>query len=155
MTRRTLASLLLASFLVLTVAPSYAAAALGVVDVQRIFKEYKKTEGAQSQIHKEEDAFKKEVEKAQAKVTKAREANKSQAEIEKLSKEIEAQLTPQREKLYTLTGQLTSELQHDIVAAVTDVSKKLGMDTVLDKQVVITGGVDITDMVISRLNQGK
>jgi Skp family chaperone for outer membrane proteins len=154
---RRLASLLLLSAFLLILSPisSIAEGAIGVIDVQRVFKEYSRTAQAQEKIKKEEDSFKKEVEKGQERITKAREAKKSQEELTKLTKEIEAQLNPQREKLFNLTGQLTSEIQKDIVEAVRSVGAKLGIDTVFDKQAIITGGVDMTEMVITRLNKGK
>jgi Skp family chaperone for outer membrane proteins len=33
------------------------------------------------------------------------------------------------------------------------VAKKVGIDLVLDKQVVITGGMDLTELVINELNK--
>ena len=154
---RRLASLALLSVFFLGLSPilSHAEGAVGVIDVQRVFKEYSKTNQAQEKIKKEEDAFKKEVEKGQERITKARDAKKSPEELAKLTKEIENQLNPQREKLFNLTGQLTSEIQKDIVSAVREAGAKLGIDTVFDKQAVITGGVDMTEMVITRLNKGK
>lgn len=156
MVRRLTSLLLLSAFLlILSPISSIAEGAIGVIDVQRVFKEYSKTAQAQEKIKKEEESFKKEVEKGQERITKAREAKKSQEELTKLTKEIENQLNPQREKLFNLTGQLTSEIQKDIVDAVRGVGAKLGIDTAFDKQAIITGGVDMTELVITRLNKGK
>ena len=54
-----------------------------------------------------------------------------------------------------INEELTSRLQKDIVTAVKAVAKNLGLETVLDKQVVIIGGMDISDMVINKLNEKK
>ena len=45
------------------------------------------------------------------------------------------------------------KLQLEILEAVKKVTKKVGLDMVLDKQVVITGGMDLTEMVINELNK--
>ena len=68
---------------------------------------------------------------------------------------MEKELDPQKEELMKTNDEMTKKLQQDIVRAVDSVAKDLGIDVVLDKQVVITGGVDITDMVLSKLNKKK
>ena len=55
--------------------------------------------------------------------------------------------------LLKLNEQLTGKLQLDILAAVKKVAKKVGIEMVLDKQVVITGGMDLSDMVVNELNK--
>jgi len=45
------------------------------------------------------------------------------------------------------------KLQKEILDAVNKVAKKVGIDIVLDKQVIIIGGVDLTDMVLNELNK--
>ena len=146
----------LACFGIVTAA-SFAAPAsgIGTIDVQKVFRGYKETAKAQDQLSKEEAAFKKEFEESQKKIEDARNSGKSEKEIESMTKKLEESLAPKREKLIKMNETLTSTLQNDIVNAVKAVAKNLGIETVLDKQVVITGGVDISDMVISRLNEKK
>jgi len=52
-----------------------------------------------------------------------------------------------------LNEKLTTKLQADILSATKEVAKKVGIDIVFDKQVIITGGVDLTEMVINKLNE--
>lgn len=52
-----------------------------------------------------------------------------------------------------MNAQLTGKLQQEILQSVQKVAKKVGIDMVLDKQVVITGGMDLTDMVLTELNK--
>ena len=71
--------------------------------------------------------------------------------IAKKSKELE----PLREKVSQLNQELIGKIQKEIVSATEEVAKKLGIDVVLDKQVFITGGLDLTEKVLYRLNQTK
>ena len=128
---------------------------LGYVDVQKVFREYKEAEKAQQDLSKEEEAFKKEFEGSQEKLRKAEKDGKKREELDKMRKDLEEDLTPKRESLLRLNEQLTAKLQLEIVDAVQKVAKKVGIDTVIDKQVVITGGMDLTEMVVTELNKSK
>jgi outer membrane protein len=126
---------------------------IGIIDVQRVFKDYKETSKAQGELSKQEESFKKEFEESQKKLETAEKEGKKKDEIEKMKKELEEKLSPKRDSLLRLNEQLTGKLQAEILDAVKRVAKKLGIDLVLDKQVVITGGMDISEMVISELNK--
>jgi outer membrane protein len=126
---------------------------IGLIDVQKVFREYKSTQAAQQDLSKQEEAFKKEFEDSQKKLADAEKAGKSAADLEKMKKELETKLSPKRDSLLKLNEQLTAKLQQEILTAVKKVTKKVGIEMVLDKQVVITGGMDLTDMVISELNK--
>lgn len=126
---------------------------IGMIDVQKVFREYKETSKAQEELSKQEETFKKEFEESQKKLEKAEKEGKKKEEIEKMRKELEEKLAPKRESLLRLNEQLTAKLQLEILEAVKKVSKKVGIDLVLDKQVVITGGMDLTEMVINELNK--
>ncbi len=126
---------------------------IGFVDMQQVFRGYKETEKAQEQLRKEEESFKKAFEESQAKIEKAEKDGKETEEIEKLKKELEKELEPKRTSLLKLNEELTIKLQSQILGAVEKVSKKVGIDLVIDKQVVITGGMDLTGMVLNELNK--
>jgi len=126
---------------------------IGLIDVQRVFSGFKETDKAQKELEKQEESFKKAFEESQKKLEKAEKDGKTTEEIEKIKKELEETLAPKRESLLKLNQQLTSKLQLEILDAVQAVSQKVGIDVVLDKQVVITGGMDLTEMVINELNK--
>ncbi|PIS29448.1 hypothetical protein COT42_05325 [Candidatus Saganbacteria bacterium CG08_land_8_20_14_0_20_45_16] len=126
---------------------------IGFIDVQKVFKEYRETDKAQTKLNKQEESFKKEFEKSQEKLEKAEKDGKSKEDLDKMKKEFEEKLAPKRESLLKLNEQLTAKLQLEILDSVKNVAKKVGIDMVLDKQVVITGGMDLTEMVINELNK--
>lgn len=125
---------------------------IGVIDVQKVFKEFKETSKAQTELAKQEASFKKEFEESQKKLEAAEKEGKSKDELDKMKKELEQKLSPKRDSLLQLNEQLTSKLQLEILDSVKKVAKKVGVEVVLDKQVVITGGMDLSEMVITELN---
>jgi Skp family chaperone for outer membrane proteins len=126
---------------------------IGYIDVQKVFKEYKETSKAQGELAKQEESFKKEFEDSQKKLEKAEKDGKTKEDLEKMRKELEEKLAPKRETLLRLNEQLTGRLQAQILEAVKSVAKKVGIEVVFDKQVVITGGMDLSEMVITELNK--
>lgn len=142
---------------VMMVGSSFGAAlsSIGFIDVQKVFKGYSETSKAQEQLAKKESVFKKEFEDSQKQLEAAKADKKSDKDIEALTKKLEEKLAPKREELMKINEELTSRLQKDIVNSVKAVAKNLGLETVLDKQVVIIGGMDISDMVINKLNEKK
>lgn len=126
---------------------------IGFIDVQKVFKEYKETAKAQGELAKQEESFKKEFEESQKKLEAAEKEGKKKEDLEKMKKEMEEKLSPKRDTLLRLNEQLTGKLQMEILDAVKKAAKKVGIDIVFDKQVVITGGMDLTEMVITELNK--
>jgi len=142
-----------AIFCIANAAKAATLSSIGTIDVQKVFKGYKATIKAQEQLSKQEADFKKDFEESQKKIETAKANNKSDKEIEKMTKDLEDNLAPKREKLMKLNEALTSGLQKEIIAAVQSVAKNMGLESVFDKQVVIVGGMDISDMVINKLNE--
>jgi len=126
---------------------------LGYIDVQKVFKGYKETVKSQEELSKQEEVFKKEFEESQKKLEEAEKKGKSKEELEKMKASLEEKLAPKREALLKLNEKLTVKLQGEIVKAVSAVAKKMGIDVVVDKQIVIVGGTDLTEMVLSELNK--
>ena len=125
---------------------------IGFIDVQRVFSEYKATEKAQKELSKEEESFKKDFEEKQKELEKAQK-DEDLEKVEKLRTKLEKDLAPKREKLLRLNEELTTRLQQDILKSVQAVAEKVGVDVVLDKQVIITGGMDLTEMTLNELNK--
>jgi Skp family chaperone for outer membrane proteins len=147
--------ILVGSFTQLT-KKAWAAGNLGYIDVQRVFSEYKETQKAKDKIAKEEENFKKEFEKRQKEIETARNDKKmKESDINDLIAKKSKELEPLREKVSQLNQELIGKIQKEIVSATEEVAKKLGIDVVLDKQVFITGGLDLTEKVLYRLNQTK
>ncbi|MCX5750472.1 MAG: OmpH family outer membrane protein [Candidatus Saganbacteria bacterium] len=128
---------------------------IGYIDVQKVFKSFKETDKAQDELKKSEEEFRKDFEKSQKKLEEAEKSGKTKIELEKMKEELEKDLSPKRENLLRTNELLTTRLQMQILSAVKKVAKNLGLEMVLDKQVVIYGGMDISEMVVNELNKEK
>lgn len=126
---------------------------IGTIDVQKVFKGYKETAKSQAELAKQEESFKKEFEESQKKLAQAEKDTKKPEELEKMKKELEEKLAPKRDALLRLNEQLTTQLQAKILGAVKKVAKKVGIEVVFDKVVVINGGTDLTEMVLTEINK--
>lgn len=134
---------------------AHAATNIGFIEVQKVFKEFKETAAAQDQVSKQEADFKTDFEASQKQLADAEKNKMKKADLDKLKKDLEDKLMPKRQALVALNEKLTSDLQAKILDATKSVAKEIGIDVVFDKQVVITGGTDMTELVINKLNEKK
>ncbi len=125
---------------------------IGYVDLQKVFINYKETEKARAGFEKKQKELREELEEKQKTLEQAQKDNKKPEEIQKLVAEIQEELQPKQEELMKLNNQLMTSIRADIVSATKKVAKEYGVDIVLDKQALLSGGFDLTDFVIEDLN---
>jgi Skp family chaperone for outer membrane proteins len=129
------------------------AATLGYIDIQKVFSSYEKTKTVLEQLKKKEQSIKEEMAIKQKQVDKAQEKGASEEDIKKLVDKLEKELEPRRKDIVESKQRTMLEIHNDITRATEATAKKMGIENVLDKQIFITGGVDITDKVIELLNK--
>ena len=138
--------------LMLTISPAFAEN-MGFVNMQQVFEGYKKTEVAKKDFEEKQNELKEELEEKQKEVAKAQESNKDPEDIQKLIQEIQEELQPKQEALIQLNNELMFRIRQDIESATKKVAKNYGIDIVLDKQVILHGGFDLTSYVLDELNK--
>lgn len=153
--KKNILKIIIICFILIVAMEAAFAETIGYIDVQKVFNSYTATKTAQAQISKKEEAYKKEFDKYQKIIEAAKKANKPQKEIDALVSQYEKKLEPLKEELVNLNNALTGKLQNEIVKAVQLVAKELGVDIVLDKQALVIGGMDLSGMVINKLNKTK
>ncbi|HAR63723.1 MAG: hypothetical protein DKM50_03670 [Candidatus Margulisiibacteriota bacterium] len=131
------------------------AQSIGYIDVQQVFNSYEKTKAAQADVKEKELALQQEIEKKQKEIEAAKKKNTNEESIQKMIEKYEKELEPKRKELMEIREKLTTEIQADIVKSTKAAAKEVGLDVVLDKQVFITGGIDITNLVIKKLSSSK
>jgi outer membrane protein len=129
------------------------AATIGYIDGQKVFSSYEKTKKEQEQFKKKEQILLDEVAKKQKQLEKEKEKNISDGELRKLAEKFDKEMEPKRNNLLESQKKITQEIWDDIVKATEVTAKKIGIETVLNRQAIITGGTDITDRVIEQLNK--
>jgi len=126
---------------------------IGYVDMQKIFTGYDGAKKAQDDFKKKQDEYQKIFEEKQKEIEKARTDKKTDEEIKKMITQFESELDPKKDELMKLNQELTTKLRDQILSASKKVAEEYGIDVVLDRQVIISGGFDLTDFVIKKLNK--
>lgn len=131
------------------------AATVGYIDVEQVFKGYSKTKTAQDDINNKMKDYRRLLTKYQQELDDAKVDGKSEKELEKIREKMQKELDPKEAEIKMLNEEQMAKIRKDIVAAVETVSKEVGIDVVVDKQVIIAGGLDLTESVVNRLNKKK
>lgn len=126
---------------------------IGYIDMQKIFLGFDEAKKAQEDFKKKQDEYQKIFEDKQKEIEKAKTEKKTDEEIQKLISKFEKELEPQKDTLLKLNQELTLKLKDKILTASKKAAEEYGIDIVLDKQVIITGGFDLTEFVLKKLNK--
>ncbi|MFA5878886.1 MAG: OmpH family outer membrane protein [Candidatus Margulisiibacteriota bacterium] len=128
---------------------------IGFIDMQKILMSYDEAKNAEVEFKKKQDDYQKQFDEKQVQIEKAKTDKKSDAEIKELITRLEKELEPKKQELIRLNQELTTKLRTKIFTAAEAVSKEYGLDIILDRQVVLIGGFDVTDFVLKKLNSKK
>lgn len=144
--------------------PVQAETKIGVIDVQRILSSsalLKALEGAQRDVQQAEQKLiesrnqkMKELQEKQGKISEdefLKLKRKYEDEIMQQAKSEETKLERKKEEIQ----KMKDKLEKDVEAVVQTVAKQKGLDMVVNKQLVLFGGTDITADVVSELNKRK
>jgi len=129
------------------------AASIGYIDIQKVFSSYHKTKTFQEQNQQKEKLLQEDIAAKQKQLEKEKNKGTSEIELRKLVDKYEKEIEPKRNEILNYQQKVMNEIKEEIVKATEEAAKKAGIDIVLDKQVFITGGVDISDKVIDVLNK--
>lgn len=129
------------------------AASMGYIDIQQVFNSYDKTKKTEEKLKKMEKEIQDEIAKKQKIFEKEKNNNMSDGDLRRLAEKFEKEIAPKRTELMDTQKKMMEEIQDDIVKAAEIVSKNMGLEVVLNKQSVISGGTDLTDKVIEKLGK--
>jgi len=131
------------------------ASTIGFIDVEQVFTGYSQTKSAQDEINNKMRDYQRALSKYQQELEIARIDGKSERDIERIRERMQKELDPKEAEIRMLNEEQMSRIRRDIVTAVEAVAKEVGISVVVDKQVIIAGGIDITETVITRLNRRR
>jgi outer membrane protein len=139
---------------------------IGVVDMQNILAKYNKVKKINDDLQKEKDKKQNQLDKKQNELKNMKEQldkkfpNLSEKDKQREAEKLEKKLRELQNFHEDLMGELRNkqagkykDLEKDIIEAVRNVAKDKKVDIVLEKGVVFTGGRDLTDAVINKLNR--
>lgn len=125
---------------------------IGYIDSQQVLQQYNKSLAAQSDLAQKQKEFQDLLVEKQKELETAQAENKTEEELVQLKQELEQELQPKKDELLELNQNLSMEIEQDIIEATKSIAKQLRVDVVVDKQVIIVGGMDLTSLVLSKLN---
>ena len=128
-----------------------AAPSLGFVDTAQVFNSYGEAKRAQDQFRQKAEDYQQALAKRQKQIEDARKAGKSDAEIQAMMKDAEHDLMPQKKAVEELDRKLSTQIKVKIEKAIAAAAKAKGVSAVVDKQVILYGGTDLTSDVVKRL----
>ena len=126
---------------------------IGFIQMDKILLTYKDAINFQKDLDEKRKSYEEMLEKHQEKIKKAEEKNKSEKHIQDLVKKMEKELLPKQEQIIQFDAQAKQRLLTEIKSATSVVAKDYNIDVVVDHQVIIVGGFDLTDFVIDKLNR--
>ncbi len=140
------------SVVILTAAHSAYADNIGYIDMERLLPSLKEGREIQVELQKKREEYQKTLETKQKEIDQARKDKKSDEELQKMMSKIESELRPVQEQIL----QNEAEVQNRILSKVKEfskvVAKQYGIDVVVDKRSIFSGGFDLTDFVVEKLN---
>lgn len=142
-----------AMLMIVIMISSVHAASVAYIDVQKVFTNYEKTKKAQDDLKKKEQLIQDEIVKRQKLYEKEKGKNASDGDLRILAEKFEKEIEVKRNELMESRKKMTNDIQNDIVKATEAVIKNMGIEIVLDKQIIITGGTDISEKVIEQLKK--
>ena len=125
---------------------------IGFIDMEKIFSKANMIKKYESENEKRRTEYQKFVKEREDKIEEAKEANKGEDEVKKLIAKFEEEIRPKQEELSKIENDFRQKFFTTMTTTSEKVAKSLGVDVVVDKRAILTGGTDITEFVISRLN---
>jgi len=125
---------------------------IGFIDMEKVFSRATMIKKYESENEKRRSDYQKFVKEREDKIEEAKKANKSEDELKKLIAKFEEEIKPKQEEMAKIEGDFRQKFFSTMTNVSQVVAKSCGVDVVVDKRAILTGGTDITEMVISRLN---
>lgn len=132
----------------LTSLGAFAEQQIGFVDMTKILNGYSKAQQASSKVKAQQEELQKMITDARTQVQTASDTEKSALE-KKLTEEIN-----QKNNVFRADYEKqVKEIQDNITGIVKQVANDKKIDTIFKKENIVTGGKDLTDEVLARLNK--
>ncbi len=148
-----LLTILVASVTLTGLASTAFADNIGFVDLEKVFARYKDAVKLQQDLQKRRETYQKLFEDKNKKLEEVKKKSKKEEEVQKFIEKTEDELKPKQEELVKYEGEANRKMAAKIFETSEVVAKEFGIDVVLDKRAILSGGFDLTDSVITRLNK--
>jgi Skp family chaperone for outer membrane proteins len=130
----------------------HAPTTIGVVDRDKIVASYPRAQQAAEELKKSEDKIHRLIEDSNKQYEEAKAAKKPPAELEGLQKRLQNQIDDEVKRVQARAQALENDLESAIDTAIKAESAARKVDIVFLKQAVLSGGTDLTEGIVKRLN---
>lgn len=130
---------------------SVIAQTIGVVDADKVLTNYSKAQDVEADLKVKEAEIQKFIADAQKQIKDAATPVEKNNLEKKLSEEFKTKQTEYRKMQVTES----EKINNDIITAIKTIAKDKSIDMVLAKGAVFSGGTDLTDEVLGKLNVSK
>ena len=121
------------------------------VDSNKVLQEYSVAQKMLQDLAKAEADLNKKIADKKALIEQAKNAKKTETEIQMLAEQMRLEIEPEARKLEDDTNKRSDEIEINIKNAIDLVAKEAKYDVVMIKEAVLYGGVDISDEVLKKL----
>ena len=130
-------------------------AEVAVIDSVQIMQEYSEARKVLDEIKKAEETLKSKISSKRKEIKQARDANKTETEMQMLAEKFKMEIEPEAKKLEESSKLKTKKVEEDVKKAIEQVAKENKYDVVLLKQAVLYGAKDVSAQVLQKLEKGK
>lgn len=132
---------------------SQSSSKIGVVDGDKLFDEYPGVQDAQKKISDAQDALKDAIEQSENIYSEFEKQKKTESEKLTKKKELQTSIDSKAQETKKIIESISIKIEDDILQAIKKISAEKGLEIVFDKRAVLSGGVDITDVVAEQLKK--
>jgi Skp family chaperone for outer membrane proteins len=133
-------------------AAPHTSSSIGVVDRDKIVASYPRAQQAAEELKKSEDKIHKLIEDSNKQYEEAKAVKKPPAELEGLQKRLQNQIDDEVKRVQARAQALENDLEGAIDSAIKAEASNRKVDVVFLKQAVLSGGTDLTEGIVKRLN---
>ncbi len=125
---------------------------IGFVNILDVVARYEKAQRIDKQLKQSEEEFKKLYEEKQKELESYAQQETSLTKLKDYKAKLESELEPKLDKLIQQSDKVSAEILKEIVEAIKVVADRKKIDIVLRSEVILAGGIDMTDWVVNELN---
>lgn len=133
---------------------------IGFIDTEKVAASSKMVQTYQKNIAEKQDEFKKfydaqqkKLESEKEKASKAKDKPKAEKDLQETFKKLDDEVKAKQQELVSFDRAFNENFLTSLRRASKEASKKYGVDVVVEKNVLYSGGFDLTDSVIQIINQ--